>query len=47
MLKRPGDGAPDGMTVDDGGHLWVAMWGGSADLGVTTTAPAAREYRDG
>ena len=23
------DGAPDGMTVDDAGRLWVAMWGGS------------------
>ena len=23
----PGDGRPDGMTVDDRGFLWVAMWG--------------------
>lgn len=26
----PSEGAPDGMTVDDAGRLWVALWGGSA-----------------
>jgi sugar lactone lactonase YvrE len=25
----PGEGSPDGMTVDDAERLWVAMWGGS------------------
>lgn len=24
----PCEGRPDGMTVDDGGNLWVALWGG-------------------
>jgi len=25
-----GMGAPDGMTIDEEDHLWVALWGGSA-----------------
>lgn len=24
----PGDGLPDGMTIDDDGHLWVALYNG-------------------
>jgi len=23
----PGDGMPDGMTIDSGGALWIALWG--------------------
>jgi sugar lactone lactonase YvrE len=23
------DGSPDGMTIDNDGHLWTALWGGS------------------
>ena len=26
----PEEGYPDGMTIDESGHLWVALWGGSA-----------------
>ncbi len=26
----PADGAPDGLTIDSAGGLWVALWGGGA-----------------
>lgn len=26
-------GAPDGMCIDESGHLWIAMWGGSQVIG--------------
>jgi sugar lactone lactonase YvrE len=34
------DGAPDGMTIDDEGCLWVALWGGG---GVRRYSPAGEE----
>ncbi|GAB3828864.1 SMP-30/gluconolactonase/LRE family protein [Dactylosporangium cerinum] len=30
LRLAPGEGKPDGMTVDAAGHLWMALWGGSA-----------------
>ena len=29
VIQIPGEmGSPDGMTIDENGHLWVALWGG-------------------
>jgi sugar lactone lactonase YvrE len=30
LRLAPGEGFPDGMTVDSAGHLWVALWDGHA-----------------
>lgn len=35
FYKLEGEGAPDGMTVDASGELWVAVWGQSCVLRLT------------
>lgn len=48
VFAEPEVGAPDGMTVDDAGRLWVALWGGAAvrcyapdgSVATTITVPA-------
>jgi sugar lactone lactonase YvrE len=35
------DGAPDGLTIDTDGNLWVALWGGSAVRCYTPTGHLA------
>ena len=43
LLKvPPSEGAPDGLSVDRDGDLWIALWGGSAVLQV---APSGRVRR--
>ncbi len=34
----PDLGAPDGMTIDEADHLWVALWGGSSVVRVNPTS---------
>ena len=42
LVGFPGDGSvPDGMTVDEAGHLWVARWGGSSSNGSRPTVRSA------
>ncbi len=42
LVLGPDDGGPDGMTVDDSGRLWVALWDGWA---VRCYEPDASLYR--
>ncbi len=37
-------GSPDGMTIDEEDHLWIALWGGSSVVRVNPTG-ARIEYR--
>lgn len=41
----PADGVPDGMTVDDADHLWVALWGGSAIVRFDPAGTKVATYR--
>jgi sugar lactone lactonase YvrE len=34
---RPGEGMPDGLTVDTDGCLWIAMWGGGRLVRISPT----------
>jgi sugar lactone lactonase YvrE len=38
VIRIPAElGSPDGMTIDDQGHLWVALWAGSGLLHIDPT----------
>lgn len=43
LTSFEGDGMPDGLCVDDGGTIWVAMWGGGRVLAVAPDGTIALE----
>lgn len=39
-----GDGVPDGLTIDQEGSLWVAMWGGSQILKINSSGHIVESF---